>query len=165
MRCSSYCTAEKYDIVKLTANLNHEGLEPQYFDDVIHVQKEVSKKDPKIDIFLFPFGCAIIWGGDEIQEKIILDSLKPFSINPHEIDVLDLIYFQHDSTVEKTFINEEENKIIFYEESPLVKISLSHAFAQSVKLEILEKSVTNLLEKTNPIQMELAKTGGVSLSN
>jgi uncharacterized Rmd1/YagE family protein len=45
-----------------------------------------------------------------------------------------------------------------------VKLSISHALAQSVKLAILEGSVMKLIDKTNPIQKEMAAKGSVSLS-
>ena len=63
----------------------------------------------------------------------------------------------------KTF-DEERNRIILSNKSEYIKLSISHALAQSVKLIVLERSVSQILEKTAPIQKELANTGSVSLS-
>lgn len=164
MRCSSYCTASSYDIPQLVQNLIESGLEPKYFDDVIYAQKEFNK-ERVIDIFYFPFGCMVIWGATESEEKLILEDLDDI-IQKEKIEVAssDLIYFRYNEESEKTYIDEEKNEIILHEYSSLIKLSMSHALAQSVKLNILERSISDLLDKTTPIQKELAATGSVSLS-
>ncbi|RYE06497.1 MAG: RMD1 family protein [Rickettsiaceae bacterium] len=163
MRCSSYCTAAGYDINKLVSHLNDQGMEPKHFNEVIYIQKELSE-DQLIDVFFFPFGCAIIWGADESQEKSIIELTCGSEINKLEYTTSEFIYFKYDESSTKTFIDEEKNEIVLGSNSALVKLSISHALAQSVKLSILEISVSNLLDKTAPIQQELASTGSVSLS-
>lgn len=165
MRCSSYCTAGSYDLQNLVKHLIENGLEPKYFDDVIHAQKEFSNKDKKIDIFYFPFGSVVIWGASESEEKMILEDLGT-NIAHEQIDapLSDFIYFSYNKESEKTFIDEEKNEIILHNNSVLIKLSISHALAQSVKLNILERSISILIEQTTPIQRELALTGSVSLS-
>lgn len=162
MRCASYCTSSEYDTKILVRYLNEIGLEPRHFDDVIHAQKSYSKHD--VDIFVFPFGCVIIWGADENEEESILRQITKYTISPLETPVSDIILCKIDPSCAKTFINEENNEIILNEESVFSKLSISHALAQSVKLNVLEQSVTNLLNQTTPIQKELAKTGTISLS-
>lgn len=148
---------------ELVDYLNEIGLEPKYFDEVIYIQKELKQDEQYIDTFFFPFGCVIIWGADESQEMLILNEIKNFGtskITP----IVDFIYFKYNKESYKTFIDEEKNEIILGEKSPFVKLSISYALAQSVKLNVLERSVSSLLEKTAPIQGELASTGSVSLS-
>ncbi len=164
MRCSSYCTASDYKISDLVEYLNNNGLEPKHFDDVIYAQKENRKGANHIDIFFFPFGCVTIWGGDEIQEKAILQELLGFEVEKLNNPTSDFIYFDYNKEAEKTFIDEEKNEIILGDQSEFIKLSISHALAQSVKLNVLEKSVSTLLNNTAPIQQELANTGSVSLS-
>ena len=165
MRCSSYCTASSYDIPNLVQNLIESGLEPKYFDDVIYAQKEFNNKERVIDIFYFPFGCMVIWGASEAEEKMIVEGLD-IGVEKEKIETAssDLIYFRYNEESEKTYIDEEKNEIILHEYSSLIKLSMSHALAQSVKLNILERSISDLLDKTTPIQKELAATGSVSLS-
>lgn len=165
MRCSSYCTASSYNISKLVQSLVDNGFEPKYFDDVVHVQKEFNKKERVIDIFYFPFGCTIIWGADESEEKLIIEDIED-GVETEKLDdpSSDFIYFSYNNDSGKTFIDEEKNEIILHDNSSLIKLSISHALAQSVKLNILEISVSDLLEKTAPIQKELALNGSVSLS-
>lgn len=164
MRCSSYCTAVEYRMSDLVASLNKTGLEPRHFDDVLCVQKQINKNAEYIDIFFFPFGCITIWGADENQEKVILNDIEAVAIGKINDPVSDFIYFDYNQNSDKTFIDEEKNSIILGNESTFVKLSISHALAQSVKLSVLEQSISNLIVKTTPIQQELARAGSVSLS-
>lgn len=164
MRCASYCTAAGYDIKEIVNYLNNVGLEPKHFDDVIHAQKNNSLTDEHIDVFFFPFGCAIIWGADEEQEKSILKQTGSYAIDKLNEPMSDFIYYRLDEAQNKTFINEEKNELILSDKSVLIKLSISHALAQSVKLNLLEQSITKLLNQTTTIQKELATKGSVSLS-
>lgn len=148
---------------QLVESLVKSGSEPKYFDDVVHVHKDIRDSKTQIDIFYFPFGCTIIWGAEESEEKLILEELEPFQENTAEEAASDLIYFTYGKK-DKTFINEEKNEMILASDLDFIKLSISHALAQSAKLSILEMSVTRLIERTTPIQKELAKKGTVSLS-
>ena len=164
MRCNAYCTAGSYDMSRLIEVLISNGSEPKYFDDVIYVHKEFGKKDKNIDIFYFPFGCTVIWGAEEGDELHIIKEIEEFEIEAVEDNANDLIYYNYDESSPKTFIDEDKNEIVLHNHHVFTKISISHALAQSVKLQILERSVTHLLNKTTPIQKELAQKGSVSLS-
>ena len=165
MRCLSYCTASEYVMTDLTDHLVSKGFVVQNFDDVIFAKMQ---DNDDVDIFLFPFGCFTVWGSDEAREKLLLNELKQFEIDSLTEVMSDPINFEYHENADKdhgkTFIDEERNKIILSNRSEYIKLSLSHALAQSVKLMVLECSVSKILEKTSPIQKELANTGSVSLS-
>ena len=164
MRCNAYCTAGSYDMAKLVDVLVNNGSEPKYFDDVIHIQKEFGKKDKRIDVFYFPFGCTVIWGAEEGDELHIIHEIEEFELEAVDENANDLIYYNYDESSSKTFIDEDKNEIVLHNNLVFTKISISHALAQSVKLQILERSVSHLLDKTTPIQKELSQNGSVSLS-
>ena len=165
MRSSSYCTAASYKIKDLTEYLISNGSEPQIFDNVIHIQKENRDLESRhIDIFYFLFGTVVIWGAEKYQEKLILEELHNFEIEPVEHIASDFMYFRYIESIDKTYIDEETNEIILNDHSVFTKFSMSNAFAQSSKLSILEQSVSKLLSQASPIQEELAKTGTISLS-
>lgn len=164
MRNSSYCTANEYNIQKLTNFLIDEGLEPRIFDHVIHVNKEIEHKNKKIDIFYFPFGSVIFWNTDEEEEKLYLENLKPFEKESYAESACDIIHYNLDKNADKAYINEELNEIILDSDDDFIKLSISHALAQSVKLEILELSVNRILESTNTLHKELAERGKVKMS-
>ncbi len=168
MRCSSYCTAGSYESDKLVQKLIDTGLEPKYFDDVIHVQRDVQGSEPSedkvINVFYFSFGCAVIWGANELEEKLLLEELKEFSLDTTEPIYMDLISCVATPQATKNSIDEERNEILLKEDSTFAKLSVSYALAQSAKLSALEKSVKRLLQITAPLQKELALTGTVALS-
>lgn len=165
MRCLSYCTASEYVMGGLADHLTSKDFVLQHFDDVIFAK---IKGNDDLDIFIFPFGCITIWGTDEAQEKSLLNELKQFETDSLTEVMSDPINFEYHENADKdhgkTFIDEERNKIILSNNSEYIKLSISHALAQSVKLIVLERSVSKILEKTAPIQKELANTGSVSLS-
>jgi uncharacterized Rmd1/YagE family protein len=166
MRSSTYCTAQEYNISGLVTKLNELGMEPRYFDDVIHVQKSAHNgiNQEYINIFYFPFGCISIWGASEADEKAILEELQPFENYSYENPVYEIFYYEYHENAEKTYINEEKNEFVLHKNDTFIKLSMSHALVQSVKLEILEQSVSKLLKNTSYLQQELADKGSVSLS-
>jgi uncharacterized Rmd1/YagE family protein len=164
MRCSSYCTAGAYDISALVQKLIDSGFEPQYFDDVIYIQKSLPSAN-NLDIFFFPFGSVVIWGGKDSEEKAIFKYLDGFEREKLSEMTMDKVSCIYDPEAKKTCLDEEKNTIVLHEQNIFMKLSVSYATAQSVKLATLERSVGNILENTMPIQKELAEKGSmVSLS-
>jgi uncharacterized Rmd1/YagE family protein len=165
MRCSSYCTAEEYTLNSETISIMAKTVpNPEFVEKVLHYQTNNNKADHPIDVFLFTFGCVIIWGATEGQEEEILRNISFVEKRKLKEAHSEFIDFDYNDTEDRTYINEEKNIIILGDDSTLVKLSVSHALAQSVKLNELEESVITLLKHTKPIQRELAQTGRVSLS-
>lgn len=162
MRCSSYCTAERYDNENFAKYLREQGLKTKLYDNIIHVQT-FSKDSEVQDAFYFSYGCVVFWNLNKEEENRILLTIKPFEHNPlAEIDN-DICTFFH-STEAKTLIKEEEDKIILESNNSLIKLSMSHALSQSVKLSILEKSVETTIKSAQHLPRELSSNGKISLS-
>ena len=165
MRCLFYCTASSYKMELLADYLNSKNYKLQDFDNVIYIQMHDDK-----DIVIFPFGCITIWGSESDTEHSILQEIKEFEVEPIKEVVSDFIYFSYCNGIREnsdsvnTHIEEENNMIVLGDKSEHLKLSISHALAQSVKLSLLESSVSKILESTSYIQKELAQTGGISLS-
>lgn len=164
MRCSSYCTAGSYSLEKNTKKLEKLGFKVKMIEKVLFAECDSTEADNIIKIFLFHFGCAIIWGGTEEDELSILNKLKIVEKKPLKEMHSEFTNYDYNDDEDRTFINEERNIIYLGNKSEIVKLSVSHALAQSVKLYELEESVIELLEKTEPIQKELAAKGSVTLS-
>lgn len=165
MRCLFYCTASSYKMELLADHLSSKNYKLQDFDNVIYIQMHDDK-----DIVIFPFGCIAIWGSESDTEQSILQEIKEFEVEPIQEVVSDFIYFSYCKGIREnsdsinTHIEEENNMIVLGDKSEHLKLSISHALAQSVKLSLLESSVNKILESTSHIQKELAQTGGISLS-
>ncbi|KAF8818217.1 RMD1 family protein [Rickettsia endosymbiont of Cardiosporidium cionae] len=159
MRCSSYCVSKFYDLKNLVKYLNKkENCHSQIFGDAVHI------KIASVEIFVFDFGCIVIWGSSEDSEREIIQEYSSFAEGLVKDSFLDFIYFDYDYESNKTYIDEEQNKIILHQDSVFIKLSISYALAQSIKLESLELSVSNLLESTNSIHKDLYDNGSVKLS-
>ncbi len=164
MRCSSYCSANafnlKYNNFKALAK---HGYAHEFIDKVLYA-KYVDEKEGIVDIFVFHFGCVIIWGASEALEAKIVKDINRLSANSsHEI-YSEFINFNYNKKSDRTYIDEEKNIVYLASDDPYIKLSISHALAQSVKLNELEERVMDLLTKSEPIQQELASKGMVAMS-
>jgi len=159
MHCSSYCTAEEYDIDELSKYLRNEGLDPKFYDDAIHVHKGIENEAK--EIFYFPYGCVIFWGFTDEEADQYLTDLKPFEIAPLLEKTQDACLFEHG---EETSIDEEDDRIILESDDVLLKLSLSHGLSQSVKLTAFEASIAKTIENTRHLPEELATKGKISMS-
>ncbi len=162
MRCSSYCTAESYDNDSFVRFLHEQGLNPGLYDNIIHVQT-FSKDGEMQDAFYFTYGCVVLWNFNKEEENRILLALKPFEQSPVPVIDNDFCTFFY-SKENKTVIQEEEDTIILESNNALIKLSMSHALSQSVKLSVLEASVEATIKSAQHLPEELSTNGKISLS-
>lgn len=162
MKCYFYCTAESYKLKSILEYFRTKEIKCELFDEAVYIQ--ITDQGPdNIDIFFFEYGCSIIWGGNEAICKDIINQIKPFESNPLPNTKDDLSTYIL-STSQKSFISEDEDKIILESDDMLIKLSMSHAFAQSVKLIHFEEVVSRTIEVTKSLTHELATYGKISLS-
>lgn len=164
MRCLSVSTAAQYDMQKAFSYYD-KRYHTIKFDDVLYVKTT----DNATEFFIFPFGCTVIWGTKESHEKDIVRQLDKFATDVVEKIASDLIFFSYsdpsdESEENRTYINEEENRVILANNSEYIKLSISYGLAQSVRLKILENSVNKILQSTAPISKELAQNGTTAMT-
>ena len=79
MRCSTYCTADTYKIDDLAKYLRNEGLDPKFYDEVIHIRKErLEEPDSNGDVFIFLMEVSFFLNFNEEEELQYLEELKPY---------------------------------------------------------------------------------------
>lgn len=163
MRCSTYCTADTYKIDDLAKYLRNEGLDPKFYDEVIHIRKErLEEPDSNGDVFYFSYGSVVFWNFNEEEELQYLEELKPYEEKTVNSGLIyEASSFNYGS---QTTIHEENDEIILENSDPLIKLSLSHGLSQSVKLDVFEKSIEETIENNRYLPVELAKKGKISLS-
>lgn len=164
MRCASYCTAEGYDIDELAKYLRKEGLDPKFYDNVIHIKKNqeaVDDAENDKEIFIFPYGCLSFWGLNEDDELSFREEVKAFEFVALKNYTVDLCTYEYGP---ETHIDEEVDKIVLENQDPLMKLSFSHGLTQSAKLEVFEMKIGETIEKTRDLPNELARLGKISLS-
>jgi uncharacterized Rmd1/YagE family protein len=126
------------------------------------------------DVLVFPFGCIVFWGftGEE-EERSFASRLLPFLDTPLQPGEFDDMTYKYDSTNAERRANKQpllKDHVISLDEiklstpNPLERLAVSYAFAQSVKLSVLEERVARKIEDTRDIPQQMAKTGRINLS-
>lgn len=136
-------------------------------EDVIRLDDEggeiiVSDKHP--DLFIFEYGVVVMWGFTEREEKAFLNDIEKFEkekLAEEDIQVEEFNYY-----VTKSYQPRIYNDFITLRDGSnyMVKLSISHAIAQSVKISLFEELVDNTIEDTQDIPQEIAYSGKVSMS-
>ncbi|KAK7036625.1 sporulation protein rmd1 [Paramarasmius palmivorus] len=113
------------------------------------------------EIFLFQYGTVVIWGMSEAQERRLLSSLKRFEVEklaPEDVEMEDLnYYYANYSRIYNDVITLRKGS------SYMTKLSLSHALAQSVKISLFEKLISNTIEETKDIPEIISETGKIGM--
>jgi uncharacterized Rmd1/YagE family protein len=164
MRCASYCNAERYDIDELARFLRKQGMDPKFYDNVIHIHKARDFSEDEVkdgEIYIFPYGCVSLWGLTEEEENSFIAEIKGFEISPISSSTMDTSIYDYG---EVTLINEEKDEIILESTDELIKLSISHGLTQSVKMEVFEQSIARTIESTRHIPSELAQSGKILMS-
>lgn len=164
MRCASYATADGYDLSKISDYLNTLGHPAKKFtQEIIHTNMDIEGDNETCDVFIFQYGCVIIWGASPAQEKTIIKKLSKYATKPFPT-VYDDICEYVISNSEETSIDEEGDLITIGEDSSLSMISISYGLSQSIKLAQFEDSVLKTIEATKMIPRELIELGKISFS-
>jgi uncharacterized Rmd1/YagE family protein len=157
--CASYCLADSYQIDELARILRSNGLDPRFYDEVIHV--EYPQADHTGCAFFFPYGCAVFWGMNAEDVTVLLTTAQPAAVHPVAEVVYDECRYQY---TDQSRINEEDDLIDLDGENPVLKLSLSYGLSQSVKLSVFENTIADAIQKSKHLPEELARKGKTSLS-
>jgi uncharacterized Rmd1/YagE family protein len=110
-------------------------------------------------IVLFEYGVYICWNLSYNNLEFFQSIIKNYLINPvedHQIEKLKYDVQQDFKILYDTFVLEDD--------SQLLKIAISSALAQNMKLNQFEKHVENTIVENSIIPQNLAKHGKISLS-
>lgn len=153
MRCISYCTAGVYRIKEWAES--HSDWDGRLVDGVYLGTRGDAC------VCIFSYGCITFWGLTSDQEQNFLTFLKPF-----EDHALPRVYSEESAYEygEETEIHGEEDRIVLESRDPFIKLSLSHALSQAVKLDVFEANIHNTILATKHLPEELATKGKISMS-
>jgi uncharacterized Rmd1/YagE family protein len=157
MRCTVYCTASAYDIPRLFQFLQPINNATLY-RDVVHTQPKDEKKS-KHDVFYFPYGITVFWGFTEAEEAEYLGNIKKFEKEPLTKIEVDEFTFAFGT---KMAIQEDE--VVLNKKDPALKLAISYAMAQSVKLTVFEETIARTVETCKQLPKDLALKGKISLT-
>lgn len=118
----------------------------------------------KNDVFVFEYGVVIMWGYTLKEEQAFLDDLAKFEsekLSAEDIQVEEFNYYittSYQPRIYNDFITLRDDSNF------MLKLSISHALAQSVKISLFEELVDNTIEDTQDIPQQIAHTGKVEMT-
>lgn len=161
MRCLSICNADSYFIDSLAKDLRSQGMDPKFYDDVIHIEANINDKAGHA--YIFGYGCIVFWNmnTDNVESLLNITKLHASSPLPDNDIVTDECHYHYG---EETQIIEENDEVILEPDDALIMLSLSYGMSQSVKLATFEDLINKIIQKTKHLPEELATKGSTSLS-
>jgi uncharacterized Rmd1/YagE family protein len=153
MRCTSYSTAQSYNLKGLIQSLGF-AESAQVYSDAAYMPYQGGS------VFCFSYGCAIFWGLETEQESAFLKLLKPFEDNAYSPNFDGFEYnFGSKYNVKNDIITLNKSK-----PHTLQMLAVSYGLSQSSKLAVFEDRIYQTIEETRHIPRELASRGKISLS-
>ncbi|ODV73681.1 Rmd8p [Cyberlindnera jadinii NRRL Y-1542] len=151
--------------------------EPQYFaeatmEEAPQLAKSVEMIKHHAEMFIFQYGVVVFWNFTEVQEKNILGDIA-FARNENDrnqlvirpLDENDIeteqFHFEYDMDTERPRIFND--MITLRSGDHLIKLTMSHAIAQSTKLSRFESRISPILYSVSKLPKRLALTGKLGL--
>lgn len=164
MRCASYATAEGYDLSRLSDHLTTIGNSVEKLtQEILHAKISIEGEPDTCDVFVFKYGCLIIWGASLAQENLIIRKLSKYASSPIATPYDDVCEYLVEA-VEETTIDEESDRITIGKDATISMISISYGLSQSIKLAQFEDAVLKTIEATKSIPRELIDLGKTKFS-
>ncbi|KAF0387228.1 DUF155-domain-containing protein [Gigaspora margarita] len=187
-RVTAYCTAASYrldDLMKYLQNrkirnsatpkrldeciytpFSYRSPKPPTTADLLGLDDVVvpSQDQPIPEIIFFDYGVVVIWGMDEVEEKSLLRELVSFEdekLSEEDVETEEF-HFHYDASYQPRIYNDVIT--LKHPGNYMVKVTISHAIAQSVKMTLFEGLIEETIEATKHIPIKMAETGKVSMS-
>jgi uncharacterized Rmd1/YagE family protein len=113
------------------------------------------------DCWVFDYGVLVAWGINEATLQSVYGSLASLIEEPCEIVPIEQYEWSVDA---QSALQISHDHLTLPDDSTMVRLAISHAFAQSAKLITLEERAQQVIQQNSYIARELARTGKVSLS-
>jgi uncharacterized Rmd1/YagE family protein len=140
------------------------GVEGNFILDSFPNSEWAPRIAPVGEIVYFDYGVVVMWGYTEAQEKAILLELKQFEIEPFDQESIETeqFCFNYNSNFQPRIFND----IITLKDpaNHMMKLTISHAIAQSVKLTLFEGLIEETIENTRSIPSKMAQNGKIHMS-
>jgi uncharacterized Rmd1/YagE family protein len=134
------------------------------------------------ELFFFDYGVVVCWGLTEPQEKYVLSLLVPFEqekLDADEIETEEFRYQYRPHSQARIFndiitlraptsssldsIRDGDPRSLNQPPDHMIKLTISHAMAQSVTLALFEGRIEDSIDTTKHIPLVMAKTGKVPM--
>lgn len=158
MRCVAYATAESYRLRDLTTFFSTKRCKTKRFRDMIYVQNYLDESD----LFIFSYGCVVLWNSTLEIEKQILKSISQFEIGSASRPEMDEFSFDVNGEEHKPLM--QHDQITLTSDNMMEKAAVSYGLSQSIKLSLFESTVQSVISETENFPQQLATHGKIFLS-
>lgn len=116
------------------------------------------------DIFIFEYGVIVMWGFTKREESIFLYELAKFEnekLADEDVQKEEFNYYitqSYQPRIYNDFITLRDDS------NHMLKLSISYAISQSVKISLFEELVDNTIEDTQDIPQQISQTGKVKMT-
>ncbi|KAI8819342.1 uncharacterized protein EV422DRAFT_108817 [Fimicolochytrium jonesii] len=116
------------------------------------------------ECLFFAYGVVVMWGLSEEEERMVLKELEPFEeekLAPDDVEIEEFV-FHYNAFYQPRIYND-----IITLKNPanyMIKLTISHAIAQSVKLALFEGLIEETIESTKHVPQILAETGKIHMT-
>ncbi|KAG0355127.1 hypothetical protein BGZ54_001287 [Gamsiella multidivaricata] len=115
------------------------------------------------EVFFFDYGVTVFWNMSVEQEAWILDDLSEFEVKrllPDDVQIEEF-HFEYAGYSTPRIYND---MITLRGGNHMIKLTISHAISQSVKLALYECQMDDTIDDTKIIPIQLAQTGKLNYS-
>lgn len=123
---------------------------------------DVSKRTT--DLFIFEYGVVVMWGFTKREERLFLYDLAKFEnekLADEDVQKEEFNYYitqSYQPRIYNDFITLRDDS------NHMLKLSISYAISQSVKISLFEELVDNTIEDTQDIPQQISQTGKVKMT-
>ncbi|KAG0036992.1 hypothetical protein BGZ82_003320 [Podila clonocystis] len=139
------------------------GLDEAATNGSRHLQQQHLRESTP-ELFFFDYGVIVIWGMSEQEEGRLLQEISRFE--EEKLDDEDVETEEFSFHYNAQFQPRIYNDVITLKSAGnyMVKLTISHAIAQSVKMTLFEGLIENTINATKNIPQTMAETGKVPMS-
>ncbi|KAL9551321.1 hypothetical protein PS6_005076 [Mucor atramentarius] len=181
-RMTAYCTASAYRMDALVKYLQSKkksnGTAPKRFDECLYTPyaftypvapphasaNSVNTSQKLPEMFLFDYGVVVFWGMTLKEEQRILKLLVPFEeekLDADDVETEEFHYYYNEAYQPRIY-----NDIITlrHPSNYLIKLTIAHAIAQSVKMTLFERLIDDTINETKYIPQVMAESGNIQIT-
>lgn len=159
-RLTAYCTAESYKLRPLVSFLHRSPRIDKvqvYFGECVYASYRLGENEFR-DLFFINYGVVVMWGLEEKDEQEVLRMIRCVEENQYDLKSIEVENFKYGLAKNSQIVND---KILLSGENALIKLVISIAIAQSVKLDYFEELVENTIDTIKDLPEEVEKEGKV----
>lgn len=154
-----------YKIIQLAHIGSH--LIPEADDFLVQQKSAIRFRDayylkyPQGEVWLMEYGVLVSWNLTADEQQVLYRELKEWFIDEGVEHVSERYSYIISPDAEFQI---RHDAVTINTDDKLVRLALSHAFAQSTKLQVFEDRAQQVISKNRSITKELASTGTIKLS-